>query len=446
MPRVPRYEGPEIRSTAMPAARISPVDDAEAYGAGASAKATTAAFQGVGETALKIMKQQRNNADDLAVLEARAKALTVKTDADVMIAKSLGTDSLTAADRAIKYYDAETKKIASGLQTGRQQSKFNETMITDKANIYNKGKMWAVQQMTELDRNTTASYVKNAEDYGSKQWSDPEQNELHLNNARLSTAEFGKRIGLTNEMIKENDALIVSSYRAATVKRMIIDDNVEGALEYEKKYIKEIREPDEDSIRLVKSEYAKFKEGQISEARSTYLADTTVDAKTNEMNYKVYQKIDKTTYDLKASMLKQNYNSDDYTAVQKFEGLKEFTKRWNALDGGIKNDYVLNEFTKKWEFKPDDISEGAPKEPIIDLLLWLSENKGLFTEELFLQALQKTQKNLAYTGPRNADLPAKKTFYNAILDFYEGFRGKPNVGDVEQAPSPNVFKIPPVAF
>ena len=421
MPRVPRYDGPQIKQAPIPGARISPVDSAEAFGAGAGSKATTAALQGLGATALKIVKQERDRADDIAVLSAKNKALRLKTEADMMITNSKGLNALTATEDAQKYYNQETDKIYAGLQKGKQQFEFSKTKIVDNADLYSKGFQWAAQQMEEVDVEETKSGITLTMDAGAAEYGNPVKHEAKLQEALEISIAFAERHGWNEKRIKDANDSITSSYRAKTLNRMMLNEEFEVAAQYEKDYRKEILEPDMNTVNSVRAKAAAAATKKQSDMESEYtrLAATGEIAGWQIRDDFEGGQIDKTLYTAATNAASARYDDPAMREEDKLHARLSLMK--SAMDIGVEfesDEEEPNPLLKRAVAQSTEASFTAVRklrEDATTLAPWISR-------DLLSDILVFTQANYDAKGPL-PDLPAKKAVFQGFLEFMEKYTG-----------------------
>ncbi len=130
MPQVPRYTNPQVKSEALPGARVTTERPIEAFGGGQSLANVTRASNQISDMAADIAQKERARANQIRLLEER-RALNEWEYKNLYDPKTgavnrVGKDAFGLHESLSSDYDKFTQERKKGLASGEQQAAFDQ--------------------------------------------------------------------------------------------------------------------------------------------------------------------------------------------------------------------------------------------------------------------------------------------------------------------------------
>ncbi len=235
MPQVPTYNSPEVAQAPLPSPRVSDQAPLEAFGGGQSLDRVAQAAHGLTQAGFDIYDQEKQKADQVAVLDAHNKAQSLAQDLAYnpqhgFMTKS-GKDALGSTD----YVDAKWKdgisNITQGLNNDAQKISFGHLS----GSIYNalneQVQEHIVAQTKVYDKEVTDSSIANAQHSVSLNPSQKNSN-VQIQTQKAALTLYAQRNGWPPEQLKEQIDNAASDTHVTAINRLLDDKKPFQALAY----------------------------------------------------------------------------------------------------------------------------------------------------------------------------------------------------------------------
>lgn len=278
MVMVPRVQENSVQQTALSGARVNTQQPLSAFGGGDALDRTDNVARGLNKDAMNFALKAAEDADDVRGLAADLDMSKVQTDLQIEIKKMQGKNALDAIAFLDKEWKARTDKIYEGLSTDRQRYAFNKKRTVRTADLYNFTREHSFVEGKKYDAELIESYVKNAQNVASINFSDTApggkvEQSIFLQEQELR--RFADRHGVPKELIDAKITSAISVTHSSVINQMLANHMDQVADEYYKNN-KDAILPDE-KIKLEKAieQAVLFGEGQrkADEIFSNYSKD-----------------------------------------------------------------------------------------------------------------------------------------------------------------------------
>lgn len=222
MPTVPTLQGPQIQQSALPSMQVETNAPIEAFGGGE-------AISNVFDQATNIVQRAKNNADELAVMEAETQLSSAETslmyDEKTGIHTRTGKDAFGLPAEISDKYQKESARIQATLSNDVQKRAFQQRAEGRYNDMNRQVQRHVFQQMKKYDDDTTSAYLKNKQDEAINNYQDPERLAAVINDQKVAIAKYGDRNGLPAEMIKMQSELAESDIHKSVINRIMSTGN-----------------------------------------------------------------------------------------------------------------------------------------------------------------------------------------------------------------------------
>lgn len=422
MPSVPRYDGPQIKTEPIPGARATALASAEAFGGGASAKEVADTFQGVNKNLMKIFANEKENADDVAVLEAAANMAQRQSDIENEASKMKEKDAAVSLQFATESLEKGYNELSGGLANAEQKAKFREKYLPMKVSTYDTVQKHTTTELEKHDTNTTKSFIENTQNAIALDYRNADKIVRLDNSWKNELWLWARRHGKLGQQFDDLVFGYTSEGHKKNMTRMLIDGDTEYADSYADEFSDEISDNDKSAISAVRAEAAALQKDKDEAFKTSYLRDKNI----GTMQAKADRDagvIDLPTYNSKISMLTTVRDDPSIPYSERLNMTATAIKMYEALaQGEGEGGYDEN----KGEFTID--ITGSSVRPLERFRGFISENLGYFTEKFSDSAIEKTQTNFNHKGPI-VDIKARVGFMEDFVNFVEKF-----TGPIEAAP------------
>ncbi len=217
--QVPRYSGPQVASKPISAPR----GDARAAGSGNAAIAQLA--EQAGNAFQKIQQQERDRADQAALLEADNTLDGWETsnvlDAENGALTRRGRDAFDLPNQYLSSYDKHAKAVEDGLGSERARTAFRAQAQRRRSQISRTLEQHEFSERQSYYDEQDAAKLASSQQMAGNYYNNPERIRDELDKQDAVVAERGKRKGLSAELISEEKRQNHSNVHADVVTRYI---------------------------------------------------------------------------------------------------------------------------------------------------------------------------------------------------------------------------------
>lgn len=228
MPTVPQYER-QVRDSALPAARITPSADLEAFGGGQSFQQATNAIQ-------SYVLEEKKKADDIATTDAYAKAVQARNklvnDPTQGLITLKGKNAIGASEKYGEMFNKEMDSIEGGLSNEDQRLVFRKIRQTQSLDFNNDVQRHVYGETQRYDQETTISAIAASKDDAVQNYMNPGKvtEAIKIQGALMDA--FGARNGMPIELVEQKKREAISNTHADVINRMINSDQDKLAKAY----------------------------------------------------------------------------------------------------------------------------------------------------------------------------------------------------------------------
>lgn len=277
MPQVPTLTGNQVQQNELNVGRVPTESPGRSFfGGGESVSQVAQASKKI----QKVVEEEQNKADQIAVLEADQQLSALETDMlynrETGAMTKKGKDSFSLPDTVLPDFEQRAGEIENSLSNDYQKASFRKMMADRSKHINSQIQRHVFKESQEYDESVTKSYIANEMNAVMESFHDPERIKLGLERQRGAILSYADRNGVDPEtrkrLLEENQ----SKNHSAVVTKLLNG----GANLQAKQYYQSNKDmiTGEDRLRVEKA----LKEGVlISESQSK--ADQIM-AKTDNMS------------------------------------------------------------------------------------------------------------------------------------------------------------------
>ena len=228
MPTVPQYER-QVRDSALPAARITPSAELEAFGGGQSFQQATNAIQ-------SYVLEEKKKADDIATTDAYAKAVQSRNrllnDPAQGLITLKGKNAIGASEKYGDLFNKEMDSIEGGLANEDQRLVFRKIRQTQELDFNSDLQKYVYSETQRYDQETTSSAISASKDDAVQNYMNPGKvaESIKIQGALMDA--FGARNGMPTELVEQKKREVISSTHTEVINRMINSDQDKLAKAY----------------------------------------------------------------------------------------------------------------------------------------------------------------------------------------------------------------------
>lgn len=230
MPVVPRYGGPRASEAPLPNARVQTGAPAAAFGVPAAIDLT-----GVQREFAQIVQEERDKADQLAVLDADAELSAIETELlyspETGALQRRGKDALGAPEEVTEAWQKRTGEIGARLTTDRQRLAFQRMVANRGAAIDRTLQRHVATEIERYDTETTEAYLEN-ERNAAIATDDPDRRAEALARTEAAIRDHAARTGKPPEWLEAKLTAARTSVHLGVIDRMLSADNDRAASAY----------------------------------------------------------------------------------------------------------------------------------------------------------------------------------------------------------------------
>ena len=243
---VPRYGAPKQQLNALPQTRVTPHADETTFGGGPGLEKVGDTMRRTADTAMKVVAQERENADQLAVQDADLKAAELQTSIALSAKNYKGKEAAKYIDYSNDAWTKGIDKIRGELTSERQRIKFDRLSQVRWQDVNKTSQVYMGKELEQYDRDNTTAYVKNAQDQLATLIATGnvpdvyEQSGLAITQQEESIKAFARRNGEAPELTKQKLIESRSDTHTAVVNQLMSMGDPKGAQMYFNDFRKEI--------------------------------------------------------------------------------------------------------------------------------------------------------------------------------------------------------------
>lgn len=258
MPRVPRYNGPQIQETGLPNARVSTNAPIEAFGGGSGLDQSINAAQRTMGVAQEIILEEKKKADDLATADAFARAvqekhrLTYDTKEGLMTRK--GRDSFGAPEEYRERYKKSLDDIENSLGNDDQKLIFKKIRLQQETDFHGSIEKHVFSESKAFDNEVTENGLKVAKDEAILNYQEKGRVEQSIKLQEALIQTHADRNGLPAEWVKVKTEEARSKTHESVINRMLSNGQDMQASKYFKENKENITGADQASLEKILEE------------------------------------------------------------------------------------------------------------------------------------------------------------------------------------------------
>lgn len=230
MPKVPVYEGNQVRQNVAPDARIDANTSVDNY---------TSPIQGALNKAPEVFRayeEQKKKADQIAIYEADAKLSKLETDLlydkNNGVLNLKGKTSFEAPKIVSEGYNSGAKSIEEGLTNDEQRIAFQKLQLERGVSIDRAVQKHVGNEIVKYDNDTTINFIKNEQDAAISAYNDPARVALSIQRQDQAIRSYAQRNGLSEEEALQKAGEVKSKTHAQVINRMLSNDEDQVAEAY----------------------------------------------------------------------------------------------------------------------------------------------------------------------------------------------------------------------
>lgn len=196
MPRVPTYDEPQVRTQALPSARLTfnPSNQGAAIGEG---------LRRVGQALQEVDLAEKKRQSEIAVLEADRKlsSWTVQNlhNPETGALNRRGKDAFGMPDEVLPAFDKNTAEIEKGLTNDAQRQAFRQLASGRRGEIEQTVTRHVAGEMRRFEDSELDAYIKNAH---AAALANPDVARNEIERQRLAISSYAARNGMGPEWLK----------------------------------------------------------------------------------------------------------------------------------------------------------------------------------------------------------------------------------------------------
>lgn len=410
MPTVPRLDGPQVRTEALPGVRVNTnAGDAEAFGGGASLDAATTAARNTAQIGEKIAIQAKQNADEVRFMDADLQLSKLQTQNELNAKKMQGKDAAGALDAVDKDWTKGVEEVMKGLSNNEQRAAVSRAAKVRYSEMNKSVQSHMINEAQKLDTSTTADYVATAQNDAALNSHDPSRIKLSIYQQEQAIIGYGHRTGQSKENITKALQDARSNTHSAVIEAMLGSGQIDAAKAYYNENKKQLVGSKIDS------EYIKTKSKAVIE-QAKYEQEKAYDE-----NYRTAM-LDLFDRRMTLSELQRRYRAgaikeSDYNTLESKLVKAEYTE---AFKEGFSDPRTFN------EIRSAQLSGSKTKREILDMI-----NKATSSGKLATGG--KAGDDATYLTNLTNDTPASPrdqridSQANTVRDFGVRYAGKPSL-------------------
>lgn len=225
MPTVPSYGDRKVQQAPLPGARLNPGAPVEAFGGGASLDRRTQAANSLAGEAQKLIIEEKDRADQVAVLDADSQLSELETrlqyDPKTGAMNRRGRDAFGLPDEVKTEWEKGTQEIEKSLFNANQRLAFKRMSGSRWASLDSNIQRHVSTQIKEFDNETTSSYLENERDAAAKNFNDHDRVGLSIARQTAALQDHAQRNGLPEEWITNKAGEAASKTHMAVLDQMV---------------------------------------------------------------------------------------------------------------------------------------------------------------------------------------------------------------------------------
>lgn len=232
MPTPPVYGGPKVNTSALPNARVSTNVPLEAFGGGQSLENVVSAGQGF----LKVVQEEKQKADEIAVLEADTKAAQLKNnmfyDPQNGAMTRKGKDAMAAVGDYTQQFNTKASEIRDSLSNDNQKALFQRKLAAHSLDLDNQLQKHAFVEGEKYYNDVADANVKAYTNQAISNYQDPNAVESAIAQQRDTIFSHAKNTGVAESVAEQNFSEVSSKTRTEVVQRMLANGDTATAQKY----------------------------------------------------------------------------------------------------------------------------------------------------------------------------------------------------------------------
>lgn len=232
MPTVPQYQGPRVSPSPTPGVRVSVDAPAQAFGAGGA----PADFSGFQKVAGDLFTQERDRANQIAVLNADTKLNAASTallyDPNNGLLNRRGSDAFGAISDAQDQWGKIIDSVSGDLANDDQKLAFEKLSASRWDNVNQTLQSHVSGQIKQYDDESTTAAVNTAQNAAAFNYQSPGIVKGAIDDQVTALTMYAQRNGMPPEWLAEKIADAKSLTNTAVVNRMLATKSYDSAKSY----------------------------------------------------------------------------------------------------------------------------------------------------------------------------------------------------------------------
>lgn len=333
MPRVPTYNS-QVKDASLPNVTLSANAPEEAFG-GPAARRITEAARGLANTVFKIADEEKQKADQLAVLDADQKLSAFETfiqyDPQSGAMNKKGKDAFELPDTVKAEWEKKSTEIEKDLKNDSQRMAYKKMVVQRWGSLDQNIQRHVSNEIRQYDDQVTDSYLTNERDAATANYLDQGRINMSIDRQRSEVVKHAMRNGLPEEWMKGKIDEVTSKTHVSVINRMLVNDQDLTAKSYFDEHKPYIAGSDISAVEKVLEEGSLRGESQRQSDKIMATTDTMSEA--IESSKKVE---DPKLRDAIVDRIKDNYSlrkvADEERRTQLYQGAANIVEQTKDRD------------------------------------------------------------------------------------------------------------------
>jgi hypothetical protein len=216
MPTVPVYGQQRVSTAPLSGGTLSPEAPSGAFQAPAPVD-----LSGVARVALDVQERARQQADQVAILDADNQLADLGTSIETRALSRRGKEAMGASAEAQTEWQKRTSEMETSLASDRQRQAFRQRAANRWASIHESVERHAAGEGQRYDEDQTKAALGNRVDDAARYYTDPARVATSIAEARAILKDYAGRTGMAPEELQARTADVVSKAHTGVLARFL---------------------------------------------------------------------------------------------------------------------------------------------------------------------------------------------------------------------------------
>lgn len=218
----PRYQQ-RVEEARLPGARVENTSNEEAFGGGRSFDRLRQAVGGLGQEIADIARKAKNDADQLAVLNADSKLAELQVGLQIEGEKFRGGEAMKGMDHVQQGWGQGLDEIKKGLSNEEQRRAFERISANRWESLNKHQQLYAAKESQVFDRESTDSAIQSYRNIGLTNYQDDASIDEALGQQDAAFSAYMQRQGRSeaDPEVRVGRMKLMGEMHAAVIDRML---------------------------------------------------------------------------------------------------------------------------------------------------------------------------------------------------------------------------------